>query len=402
MTLRGWRFWTVIKHNDLEGMEVLGRWTCPVRIIDGYPQVVAPHPGVEAASSSAVARPCGRTTVRADQLTGPKWQLDVAGHCDIDFAVDDARNGGENHGHMSPVPIHRWAYVATRLMKDAVLRIPGVAQLDERRHADRTGQMFDPEWVVGLLEGHLRRLRAHGGKLEDLRALELGPGNSLGQAFLLCVLGAERCTAVDVRRYASAETGRGIYRRLLQQLEAWVEEQQLPSPLSPEARRTRAEQLLPVGMRFPTLGDRLSYEITDGRSLPLPDACVNFVYSCSVLEHVQEIETVYCELARVVSSGGLCSHIIDLRDHHHSEPLDFLRYGETLWSLMQGRSAGFTNRLRASDHLRFMEGTGFEILEVRRKEADAAPPSHALAPRFRRYSEDELRTLTIVVTARRK
>ncbi|MBD3163391.1 MAG: methyltransferase domain-containing protein [Candidatus Eisenbacteria bacterium] len=261
--------------------------------------------------------------------------------------------------------------------------------------------MEDPEWVLGLLVGHLRRFTAYGGTIGGARVLELGPGRSLGQLFFFHLLGADRALGVDVRRYATEESGAGVYRSILEHLADWVETGRFPISVDAEEALARGREILPDGAGFPRLGDRLDYAILRDRSLPLPSSSIDLAYSCSVLEHVSDPASVYRELARVLREGGLMSHIIDLRDHHRPEPLDFLRYSDRLWSLMQGRSAGFTNRLRASDHLRLIREAGFEVLEVEHRRAESPPPPALLARRFRAYDPEDLRTLVLTVTARR-
>jgi SAM-dependent methyltransferase len=301
---------------------------------------------------------------------------------------------------LGSIPPDRWRYVAKRLLKDGILRIPGVAALDSQRHARNTGGMFDPDEASLLLAGHVKRLLAHGGKFDRLRAIEIGPGNSLAQAFILLLLGAERVTAVDVRHYATEENGDGVYGRVVEELEGWVASERFVSSIGVDEREQRSRELLPDGARFPKLGPELQYQITDGVTIPLADNSCHFAYSVSVLEHVGDVAATYREMARVLEPGSLMSHIIDLRDHHHTEPHDFLRYEDELWSRMQGRSAGSTNRLRASDHLSLLEKAGFEVLEVRQKDAALAPQKKDLASRFHSYEEADLKALTLIVVAR--
>ncbi len=241
---------------------------------------------------------------------------------------------------MTKIPPNRWIHVAKRCVNDALLRIPPVAKLNGIRAALRTGSMNDPDYLVGILGTHLRRLREHGGSLDGMHALELGPGNSLGQGMLLCALGAESVTAVDVAHFANERSGRGVYATLAKRLPGHVSDGTFPAAVRTEDLAARLAELLPYGAAFPAIGGRLRYEITDGRHLPLPNDSVNFIYSCSVLEHVKEIGLAYDEMARVLRPGGMMSQMIDLEDHAHPDPYDFLRYGDRLWDLMQGRSPG--------------------------------------------------------------
>jgi SAM-dependent methyltransferase len=296
----------------------------------------------------------------------------------------------------------RAAYVLWRIAKNALLGLPGASRLNERRGGRRTGPMYDPEYVFGILSIHLRAMASAGMSTRGFRALELGPGNSLAQAFLLAVLGAERVLAVDVKRYATPESGRGVYRACLRRLDERLEQDDALKPFRTEGSGERARELLPEGAAFPCLGRRLDYRITRGRALPAETGSMDLAYSCSVLEHVEEPRAVYTDLARVLRAGGLMSAVIDVSDHHRPGTLDFLRYGDRLWHRMQSRSAAATNRLRACDHLRLIEDAGFEILSTRRRLAEAPPDPSELSPRFRSYSPEELRTLSIVLAARRR
>lgn len=48
----------------------------------------------------------------------------------------------------------------------------------------------------------------------------------------------------------------------------------------------------------------------DGRFIPFPDKCFDVVYSSNVLEHVEDIETLNSEIARVLRSEGTAIHYV--------------------------------------------------------------------------------------------
>ena len=48
----------------------------------------------------------------------------------------------------------------------------------------------------------------------------------------------------------------------------------------------------------------------DGRTIPLPDASVDIVYSSNVLEHVPDLSRIHSEIARVLKPGGYCIHVL--------------------------------------------------------------------------------------------
>lgn len=68
-----------------------------------------------------------------------------------------------------------------------------------------------------------------------------------------------------------------------------------PSSPSIEAARRHATQS----------GLEIDYQVASGERLPLPDASFDAVYCCDVLEHVDDLELVIAETARVLRPGGL-------------------------------------------------------------------------------------------------
>lgn len=48
----------------------------------------------------------------------------------------------------------------------------------------------------------------------------------------------------------------------------------------------------------------------DGRTIPLPDASVEVVFSSNVLEHVPDLVQIHTEIRRVLKPGGFCIHVL--------------------------------------------------------------------------------------------
>ena len=48
----------------------------------------------------------------------------------------------------------------------------------------------------------------------------------------------------------------------------------------------------------------------DGRTIPLPDASVDTVFSSNVLEHVPDLVRIHGEIRRVLKPGGSCIHVL--------------------------------------------------------------------------------------------
>lgn len=48
----------------------------------------------------------------------------------------------------------------------------------------------------------------------------------------------------------------------------------------------------------------------DGRTIPLPDASVDIVFSSNVLEHVPDLKRMHSEIRRVLRPAGYCVHVM--------------------------------------------------------------------------------------------
>jgi SAM-dependent methyltransferase len=48
----------------------------------------------------------------------------------------------------------------------------------------------------------------------------------------------------------------------------------------------------------------------DGRTIPFPDDSFDVVFSSNVLEHVEELDRLQADIARVLRPGGICIHIL--------------------------------------------------------------------------------------------
>jgi ubiquinone/menaquinone biosynthesis C-methylase UbiE len=48
----------------------------------------------------------------------------------------------------------------------------------------------------------------------------------------------------------------------------------------------------------------------DGRTIPLPDASIDVVFSSNVLEHVADLSRMHAEIRRVLARGGTCIHVL--------------------------------------------------------------------------------------------
>lgn len=90
---------------------------------------------------------------------------------------------------------------------------------------------------------------------------------------------------------------------------------------------------------------------------------IDFIWSQAVLEHIRKSEFLdtMLELHRILRPNGVCSHVVDLKDHLGGA-LNNLRFSEKLWESNFMASSGFyTNRIRYSEMLDIFHQAGFSV-----------------------------------------
>lgn len=230
--------------------------------------------------------------------------------------------------------------------------------------------------------------------------LEIGPGGSVGPALLFMLSGARTAACVDAVPWArlvqaNADELYGGIIRLVARDHAEV--------IAP----TYAEQAQadPVGLSRELLA-RISYWAPrDVANTGLSAESVDLVYSQAVLEHVLLPDVALGEFARLLRSGGVASHEIDLRDHRDfARPLEFLRYSDRVWRMASSNSANYVrNRWRRSDYEAACARHGLQVVSVtstRHYPVDEQQRS-SFHPRYRTLSLAELTQTVIYLVARK-
>jgi Methyltransferase domain len=229
--------------------------------------------------------------------------------------------------------------------------------------------------VFGIHADNYRKLS------RPARALEFGAGPNLLAALLLSNAGAE-VWAFDLHRIARADRVNHIIRQLSAKVPGnW-----------PEIRDFEdLERLYRIHYVAPG----------DARATGLPDGSIDFFYSTSVMEHIPEHDLVAIlrECKRLASRDALMSFSIGYWDHYAGVDrsitrMNFFRYNDPVWRLFNP-ARQYQNRLRHGDFERLFEELGFDTLSNERvrgdeRELDVVP----LAKRFRRYSRDDLLTVS--------
>jgi len=281
------------------------------------------------------------------------------------------------------VSIPWWGKIGAKLV---LSRLPFGYASWQRLGLFRHGQMDTSDYAIAVFSSHVDRAGLTA-RLQGQVILELGPGDSLATAVIAATHGA-RAILVDTDAYASFNAG--SYRNLQRALES---RGLRPPDLS--ACTSLAAILERCGARYFTDG------LTSLREIE--SAGIDLVFSQAVLEHVRHREffPTLQECRRVLRSGGICSHQVDLRDHLGGS-LNNLRFSEKIWESELFASAGFyTNRIRYGRMLELFERAGFSVECTNVQRWETLPtPRRALSDEFAAIVDDDLRVSSFDVLLR--
>jgi SAM-dependent methyltransferase len=242
----------------------------------------------------------------------------------------------------------------------------------------RHGDMNVPEPAIEKFRHHFDLANSARPLPAEFTALELGPGDSALSVVIARTWGASAAIALDAGDFA------------MRDMQAYL--------------RT-AEVLNRQGKKCPDLSDVRDFDGMLGRlnaryltrgtasMAEIPDASIDYIWSCVVLEHVHrdEFARMAREMRRILKPGGVMAHSIDLRDHLGGG-LNNLRVSAQRWESPFFRDAGFyTNRLGFRDLVGLFEKAEFAWKTAQIDRWPGPPlPRELMQPEFRERSDDDL------------
>lgn len=256
-------------------------------------------------------------------------------------------------------------------------RLPNEYWAGKRRSMFLQGAMEKPAYAYGVFKKHCDRAKIQR-PYDGFVGLELGPGDSLFSGMVAHAFGASAFYLIDA--VAHAQTDLKYYRAMAR----FLSELGLKAP-EIEGARSLESVLIACGTTYGTSG------LASLRAVP--DRSIDFIFSHTVLQHIRRadfMETMH-QLSRVLRPGGVCSHVIDLKDML-GESLNHLRFSERVWESDFMRKSGFyTNRIRYSEMLDHFTRAGFTVEVVEKHCWDNLPiPRSKMADPFRSLPEEDL------------
>jgi len=296
--------------------------------------------------------------------------------------------------------------------------VPGVAGLALRS----SGGTNSARYCYAVWLCHLVKAAEGGLPIRFKTVAELGPGDSLGTGLASMLTGADHYLALDAKPHASSGSNIATFEELVQLFSAeaaipghdeFPNLQPLPTSLE-FPRHILTPEILGATLQPDRLdairrtlqgenGGRVSVRYLapwDNASILEPEV-VDLAFSQAVLEHVEDIGTVYRALYRWLKPGAVMSHAIDFKSHGLTRSwYGHWTLSDLQWFFVKGRRVYLINREPQSSHLAEIEGAGFEII-TSTPTLQAPVPRSLLSPRFSRLTDDDLRISSVFLQARK-
>jgi SAM-dependent methyltransferase len=294
--------------------------------------------------------------------------------------------------------------------------LPGGARLLQRS----TRGSDSARYCYAVWMRHLTKIQKFnswtGGRIGTV--VELGPGDSLGTGLAALLCGADRYIAVDAVEHANAQRNLAIFESLIELFRIGAP---IPEPMElPEVNPVLDDYSFPVYVRR-TIGAERQKAIADAlrdrtnrnsivtyvqpseARQVISSGSVDLIFSQAVLEHVDDLETVYRSCSEWLRPGGLMSHQIDFKSHGTSREWNgHWAYPVLVWRLIRGNRRYLINRKPCGAHIRAIEKAGFEIVSEERVRCYSRLKRAQLAGALREITPDDLTTAGVFLVAKKR
>lgn len=265
------------------------------------------------------------------------------------------------------------------LSKIVVYRLPVSYQFWQSISLFDDGKMEVPEYAYNVFSQHFKDVSQQKPLPEKFVSLELGPGDSLFSALISHSFGGGKSYLVDAGDFTIQKL------EPYKQMATFLSKKNLPLPDGIYEANSVSEIMAICN------ADYLRSGLASLQSLE--SNSVDFIWSQAVLEHVKRSEFLdnMKELRRIIRKEGVCSHVVDLRDHIDCS-LNNLRFSEKIWESNFIANSGFdTNRIRYSQMLDMFKEAGFAIESVQTNKWESLPIERSkLDQQFASFTDEEL------------
>jgi hypothetical protein len=309
-----------------------------------------------------------------------------------------------------------YVWKAAYIAKGLLTWVPGLYAWRLQRAS--TGGTNSSRYCYAVWLRHLVMLSRHGFRPSDATVGELGPGDSIGCGLASLLSGARQYVGLDVVPFAANTKVEEVFRdlvRLFAAREPIPDAREFPftRPFLPTydfpaslvdltgftERVEKIAQDLKTGVNS---GQRVRYIAPWTMSNEVAEASLDLIFSQAVLEHAEELGSIYRTMYSLLKPGGYASHVIDFGCHHVA-PLwnGHWAYTDWEWKLVRGNRNFFLNRQPLSAHLAYAKNAGFDVLAVEQERNTQGLTAQVLARYTATVTTDDVQTRSAMILLRK-
>lgn len=306
------------------------------------------------------------------------------------------------------------------MLKGVIKHIPGVKGF----LSNRTGGTIESRYCYSVWMRHLINWGDFNNGIPE-NVLELGPGDSLGIGLASLLSGSRHLFALDVVKYWDNKRNLEIFEELVElfrsktdipekaeypMLKSSIENCEFPSGILSDdwLNETLAEDRLNairkeiMNIDNPT-NSFIKYFIPWNGPGIIDANTIDFIYSETVLQHVENLDEVYSAMKKWLRPSGLMSHSIDFGSMNTIESWNgHWTFSDFEWKIVKGGKIFLINREPFSKHIELQSKYGFEILINTPIKRENKITRNHLSPKFRNLSEEDITTSGTYILSKKK
>jgi hypothetical protein len=291
----------------------------------------------------------------------------------------------------------RMQWIIVMLTKMFLARLPITYAIWRSLGVFKHGDMINPGYAWNTFLVHAKTANVlsdtfplafiHDG---SFNVLEIGPGDSVSSGIIARALGATEVFLIDVEDFVmkSSKSYKDLFEYLY--LKGYS------SMVADAANAISFDQLLKkTNIKYLSNGIDSMGQIKD--------SSIHYCFSNAVLQHIKkgDIKPFLYQLKRIMKTGSLSVHRIDLRDML-SGGLNQLRFSTDVWETFLFQNSGFyTNRLRSNEWVKLFEDFGLPCAINVVKRFETMPiQRNSLSKEYRDISSEVLLNCTVDLIVR--
>ena len=226
---------------------------------------------------------------------------------------------------------------------------------------NRTGGNSNPQYAIEVLNRNLYLLNKHFriNSIGNFDVAELGPGDSTLIGYLCLHLGCKSWIGYDAYPYSTVNNV-NQYHDAIKLLRSQFTLKNLIS-FHHEFPSILCEQLLDI---YPEVQELHPKYVAPYKLCDIPKSAYDFIYAQACFEHIDDLLPLYNRVYNSLHFGGVFINHIDFKSHGRSLlPTGHYRYSKRQMNLINSsHTFRWINSLRPSDHERYIQEAGFEII----------------------------------------